>query len=258
MAHIISMANHKGGVGKTSSVQNIGAGLARAGQRVLLIDFDPQANLSDGFGYRDLEFGIFEAMLGEIDVPVVELQENLSLIPSTIGLAGAEMYFSTYTARERILSKTVIDKVKANFDFIIIDSPPSLGLLTINAFTASDSIFIPLDAEYFSMRGLDNLQELIARVQEDLNPSLHIAGVFFTKYDNRMVIKSNVRKVIREKFGEKVFDTHIRNNIAVAEAQAQGMDVFSYDPKCNGAIDYHNLTQEVLVRYNLVPAGSRK
>lgn len=258
MAHIISMANHKGGVGKTSSVQNIGAGLARAGQRVLLIDFDPQANLSDGFGYRDLEFGIFEAMLGEIDVPVVELQENLSLVPSNIGLAGAEMYFSTYTARERILTKKVIDKVKKDFDFIIIDSPPSLGLLTINAFTASDSIFIPLDAEYFSMRGLDNLQELIDRVQEDLNPSLQIAGVFFTKYDNRMVIKSNVRKVIREQFKEKVFDTHIRNNIAVAEAQAQGMDVFSYDPKCNGALDYKNLTQEVLVRYNLVPAASGK
>lgn len=257
MAHIISMANHKGGVGKTSSVQNIGAGLARAGQRVLLIDFDPQANLSDGFGYRDLEFGIFEAMLGEIDVPVVELQENLSLIPSHIGLAGAEMYFSTYTARERILTKTVISKVEKDFDFIIIDCPPSLGLLTINAFTASSGIYIPLDAEYFSMRGLDNLQELINRVQEDLNPSLDISGVFFTKYDNRMVIKSNVRKVIREKFGKKVFETHIRNNIAVAEAQAQGMDVFSYDSKCNGASDYYQLTQEVLVRQNAVAAASK-
>lgn len=257
MAHIISMANHKGGVGKTSSVQNIGAGLARAGHRVLLIDFDPQANLSDGFGYRDLEFGIFEAMLGEIAVPVVELQENLSLIPSNIGLAGAEMYFSTYTARERILSKTVIDKVAKDFDFIIIDCPPSLGLLTINAFTASSEIFIPLDAEYFSMRGLDNLQELIHRVQEDLKPSLEISGVFFTKYDNRMVIKNNVRKVIREKFGSKVLETHIRNNIAIAEAQAQGMDVFSYDSKCNGAIDYQQLTQEVLRRHKGVPLATK-
>lgn len=257
MAHIISMANHKGGVGKTSSVQNIGAGLARAGQGVLLIDLDPQANLSDGFGYRDLEFGIFEAMLGEIDVPVVELQPNLSLIPSHIGLAGAEMYFSTFTARERILAKTVIEKVEKDFDYIIIDCPPSLGLLTINAFTAAAEIFIPLDAEYFSMRGLDNLQELINRVQEDLNPSLEISGVFFTKYDNRMVIKNNVRKVIREKFGKKVLDTHIRNNIAIAEAQAQGMDVLSYDPKCNGALDYQQLTQEVLKRHQRVPVSSK-
>ncbi len=256
MAHIISMANHKGGVGKTSSVQNIGAGLARAGQRVLLIDFDPQANLSDGFGYRDLEFGIFEAMLGEIDVPVVKLQENLSLIPSHIGLAGAEMYFSTYTARERILIKTVIDKVEKDFDFILIDCPPSLGLLTINAFTASNEIFIPLDAEYFSMRGLDNLQELINRVKEDLNPSLDITGVFFTKFDNRMVIKSNVEKVIRGQFGEKVFQTHIRNNIAIAEAQAQGGDVFSYNPRCNGAQDYDKLTKEVLQRHKLIAAAN--
>jgi len=254
MAHIISMANHKGGVGKTSSVQNIGAGLARAGQRVLLIDFDPQANLSDGFGYRDLEFGIFEAMLGEIDVPVVKLQENLSLIPSHIGLAGAEMYFSTYTARERILTKTVINKVEKDFDFILIDCPPSLGLLTINAFTASSEIFIPLDAEYFSMRGLDNLQELINRVKEDLNPSLDITGVFFTKFDNRMVIKSNVEKVIRNQFGDKVFQTHIRNNIAIAEAQAQGGDVFSYNARCNGANDYDLLTQEVLQRHQLATA----
>ncbi|MEZ5045280.1 MAG: ParA family protein [Saprospiraceae bacterium] len=254
MTHIISMANHKGGVGKTSSVQNIGAGLARAGHRVLLIDFDPQANLSDGFGYRDLEFGVFEAMLGEIDVPLIQLQENLSLIPSHIGLAGAEMYFSTFTSRERILSKTVIDKVAKDFDFILIDCPPSLGLLTINAFTASTEIYIPLDAEYFSMRGLDNLQELISRVKEDLNPALDITGVFFTKFDNRMVIKSNVERVIRAQFGEKVFDTHIRNNIAVAEAQAQGADVFSYDARCNGASDYHNLTLEVLQRHQLAAA----
>lgn len=249
MTHIISLANHKGGVGKTTSVQNIGAGLARAGKKVLLIDFDPQANLSDGFGYRDLDFGIFEAMLGEIDPPVIEVQENLSLLPAHIGLAGAEMYFSTFTARERILQKKIIDRVGEAFDFILIDCPPSLGLLTINAFTASTEIYIPLDAEYFSMRGLDNLQELINRVKEDLNPKLDITGVFFTKFDGRLVIKSNVEGLIRERFGDKVFDTSIRSNIAVAEAQAQGMDVYSYDQRCNGAQDYKGLTKEVLQRH---------
>lgn len=249
MTHIISLANHKGGVGKTTSVQNIGAGLARSGKKVLLIDFDPQANLSDGFGYRDLDFGIFEAMLGEIEPPVIEMQENLSLLPAHIGLAGAEMYFSTFTARERILQKTIIDRVGESFDFILIDCPPSLGLLTINAFTASNEIYIPLDAEYFSMRGLDNLQELINRVKEDLNPKLDITGVFFTKFDGRLVIKSNVEGLIRERFGEKVFTTSIRSNIAVAEAQAQGMDVYTYDARCNGAQDYERLTQEVLERH---------
>jgi chromosome partitioning protein len=249
MTHIISLANHKGGVGKTTSVQNIGAGLARAGKRVLLIDFDPQANLSDGFGYRDLDYGIFEAMLGEIDPPVIQVQHNLSLLPAHIGLAGAEMYFSTYTARERILQKKIIDRVGEGFDFILIDCPPSLGLLTINAFTASNEIYIPLDAEYFSMRGLDNLQELINRVREDLNPKLEITGVFFTKFDGRLVIKSNVEGLIRERFGDKVFDTSVRSNIAVAEAQAQGIDVYSYDPRCNGARDYEQLTGEVLQRH---------
>ncbi len=252
MTHIISLANHKGGVGKTTSVQNIGAGLARAGKKTLLVDFDPQANLSDGFGFRDLDYGIFEAMLGEIDPPVVAVQDNLHLIPANIGLAGAEMYFSSYTAREKILQKTIINRVGEDFDFILIDCPPSLGLLTINAFTASQEIYIPLDAEYFSMRGLDNLQELINRVKEDLNPVLDITGVFFTKFDGRLVIKSNVEGLIRDSFGEKVFQTTIRSNIALAEAQAQGMDVFTYDSRCNGAHDYEQLTQEVLERHKML------
>jgi chromosome partitioning protein len=255
MTHIISLANHKGGVGKTTSVQNIGAGLARAGKRTLLIDFDPQANLSDGFGYRDLDYGVFEAMLGEIDPPVVEVQKNLSLIPANIGLAGAEMYFSSYTAREKILQKTIINRVGEHFDYILIDCPPSLGLLTINAFTASQEIYIPLDAEYFSMRGLDNLQELINRVKEDLNPVLDITGVFFTKFDGRLVIKSNVEGLIRERFGELVFQTAIRSNIAVAEAQAQGSDVYNYDARCNGAQDYDQLTLEVLKRHEALVTG---
>ena len=252
MTHIIALANHKGGVGKTSSVQNIGAGLARSGKKTLLIDFDPQANLSDGFGYRDLDYGVFEAMLGEIEPPVVEIQENLSLIPAHIGLAGAEMYFSSYTAREKILQKTIISKVQDDFDFILIDCPPSLGLLTINAFTAAQEVYIPLDAEYFSMRGLDNLQELIMRVKEDLNPELEITGVFFTKFDGRLVIKSNVEGLMRERFDQKVFATAIRSNIAIAEAQAQGTDVYSYDPRCNGAQDYEKLAQEVLQRHEVL------
>lgn len=254
MTYIIALANHKGGVGKTTSVQNIGAGLARAGKKTLLIDFDPQANLSDGFGYRDLDYGVFEAMLGEIDPPLLEIQENLTLIPANIGLAGAEMYFSTYTARERILQKTIINRVGGDYDFILIDCPPSLGLLTINAFTAAREVYIPLDAEYFSMRGLDNLQELIYRVKEDLNPTLEITGVFFTKFDGRLVIKSNVEGLIRERFGDRVFDTSIRSNIAVAEAQAQGMAVFNYDPRCNGAQDYEQLTREVLKRHESLVA----
>ena len=249
MTHIISIANHKGGVGKTSSVQNIGAGLARAGKRVLLIDFDPQSNLSDGFGYRDLEYGIFDAMLGEIDVPIAEIQDNLYLVPSNISLAGAELYFSSYTSRERILQKTIVNKVKDNFDFVLIDCPPSLGLLTVNAFTTSTEIYIPLDAEYFSMRGLDNLQELINRVKEDLNPELEVKGVFLTKFDGRMVIKSNVEQLIRQQYEKELFQTRIRSNIAIAEAQAQGMDVYTYDNKCNGAKDYDLLSKEVLAQH---------
>lgn len=246
MQHIISIANHKGGVGKTTSVHNLGAGLARRGKRTLLIDLDPQANLSDSFGYRDVEPSIFEAMLEQSEPPIIRISEALHLIPAHLGLSGAEVYFGNEVAREKILETRVLNKVKEGYDYILIDCPPSLGLLTVNAFSASNEILIPLDGEYFSMRGLENLNELIIRVQKAINPGLAITGVFFNKFDPRMVIKNNVEAIVREQYGDRVFKTYIRSNIALAEAQAQGVDVFQYAGGSNGAQDYEALVEELL------------
>ena len=248
MAITIAMANHKGGVGKTTSVQNLAAGLARRGYRALMVDFDPQSNLSDAFGCADPEIGIYDAMIGEAATPIVKISENLDLVPSHIGLATADIQFSTKIGREKILDG-LLNKIRDNYDYIFIDCPPSLGLLTINAFSTANEIYIPLDAEYFSMRGLDSLQELISEIQQHVNPSLKIGGVFFTKFDPRQTLKKDVEVIIRERFGALVYNTRISNNEAVAEAQAQGIDVFEYNKRAKASKEYDVMVEEMLSRY---------
>jgi len=250
MATTIAMANHKGGVGKTTSVQNLSAGLARRGYRVLMVDFDPQSNLSDSFGCADAEIGIYDAMAGEAETPIVNIAENLDLVPSHIGLARAELQFGPKIGREKILDG-ILAKIRKNYDYIFIDCPPSLGLLTINAFTTANEIYIPLDAEYFSMRGLDSLQELIDEIQTHINKDLKIGGVFFTKFDSRQTLKKDVERIIRERFGDLVYNTRISNNVAVAEAQAQGTDAFDYNPKAKASKEYEAMVEEMLSRYSV-------
>ncbi len=245
MGKVISISNHKGGVGKTTSSINIGAGLVKLKKKVLLIDLDPQANLSQSLGVLEPELNIYGALRGDYELQPIEIIKGLYLIPSTLDLSGAEVEMSGEPGREYIL-KELIDPIKDNYDFIIIDSPPSLGLLTINSFTASDEILIPLQAQYLALQGLTKLLEVVDKIKKRLNKGLKIGGVFITQYDKRKVLNRDVASTIDLHFKNTVFKTKIRDNIALAEAPAQGLDIFRYNPKSYGAEDYLTLSKEIL------------
>ncbi|SOS47187.1 Sporulation initiation inhibitor protein Soj [Tenacibaculum dicentrarchi] len=245
MGKVISISNHKGGVGKTTSSINIGAGLVKLKKKVLLIDLDPQANLSQSLGVLEPELNIYGALRGDYELQPIEIIEGLYLVPSTLDLSGAEVEMSGEPGREYIL-KELIDPIKDNYDFIIIDSPPSLGLLTINSFTASDEILIPLQAQYLALQGLTKLLEVVDKIKKRLNKGLKIGGVFITQYDKRKVLNRDVASTIDLHFKDTVFKTKIRDNIALAEAPAQGLDIFRYNPKSYGAEDYLTLSKEIL------------
>ena len=247
MGKVISISNHKGGVGKTTSAINIGAGLNNLKKKVLLIDLDPQANLSQSLGITTPDKTIYGALRGEYKLEPIEILKGLDLIPSTLDLSGAEVELSGEPGREYIL-KELIDEVKGSYDFVIIDSPPSLGLLTINSFTASDEILIPLQAQYLALQGLAKLVEVVDKIKSRLNKGLKVGGVFITQYDSRKVLNRNVVETIEAHFKDEVFKTKVRDNIALAEAPAQGLDIFRYNSKSNGAEDYLALSKEVLKR----------
>lgn len=247
MSKVISISNHKGGVGKTTSVINIGAGLNKLGKKILLIDLDPQANLSQSLGLTDPERTIYGALRGEYGLQPVEIITGLDVIPSTLDLSGAEVELSGEAGREYIL-KELIEPLRASYDYILIDSPPSLGLLTINALTASDEILIPLQAQYLALRGLTKLMEVVGKIQKRLNRELRVGGVFITQYDSRKILNRDISATIETHFKDEVFTTRIRDNIALAEAPAQGMDIFRYQPKSYGAEDYLSLSKEILKR----------
>lgn len=247
MGKIISISNHKGGVGKTTSAINIGAGLNILGKKVLLIDLDPQANLSQSLGLIDQEKNIYGALKGDYKLEPISVLKGLDVIPSTLDLSGAEIELSSEPGREYIL-KELIEEVRDSYDYIIIDSPPSLGLLTINSFTAADEILIPLQAQFLAMQGLAKLVEVVEKIKSRLNKSLKIGGVFITQYDGRKVLNRDVVESINTHFKSEVFETKIRDNIALAEAPAQGLDIFRYNSKTNGAEDYLNLAKEIIKR----------
>ncbi|MFP4528861.1 MAG: ParA family protein [Candidatus Kapaibacterium sp.] len=247
MGKIICISNHKGGVGKTTSVINIGAALARLGRKALLIDFDPQANLSQSLGIITPETNIYEAIKGERPPHPIEADENLFVVPSTLDLSGAEVELSGEAGREYILGE-LLEPLRAEYDYILIDSPPSLGLLTINALTAADEVFIPLQSQYLALQGLTKLMEVIEKIRRRLNKNLTIGGVFVTQYDKRKILNRDVVATIREHFENIVFKTMIRDNIALAEAPTQGLDIFRYQPKSYGAEDYLSLAREILKR----------
>ncbi|MBD0404555.1 ParA family protein [Flammeovirga sp. EKP202] len=248
-AQVISISNHKGGVGKTTSVVNLGAGLHQLGKKVLMIDMDPQANLSQSLGVFEPENSVYKLLRGaaNIEDAIMELELDLHMIPSELDLSGAELELSMEAGREFIL-KGHINKVKEDYDYILIDCPPSLGLLTINAFTTSNQVFFPLQAQFLATQGLTKLLEVIEKVQQRLNADLEIGGVFITQYDQRKILNRNVREAITKHFGDKLFKTVIRENVALAEAPSKQTNIFRYNAKSNGAKDYWDLAQEVLER----------
>jgi chromosome partitioning protein len=257
MSKVISISNHKGGVGKTTSAINIGAGLNRLGKKILLIDLDPQANLSQSLGLIEPERTIYGALRGEYKLQPIEVLTGLEVIPSTLDLSGAEVELSGEAGREYIL-KELIDPLRGLYDYILIDSPPSLGLLTINAFTASDLVFIPLQAQYLALQGLTKLLEVIEKIQKRLNKELKVGGVFITQYDSRKVLNRDIVSTIEAHFKNEVFNTKIRDNIALAEAPAQGLDIFRYSPKSYGAEDYLSLCVEIQNKHVLISKQSKR
>lgn len=248
MSKIIAISNHKGGVGKTTSVVNIGAGISNEGKKVLLIDLDPQANLSQSLRVMDSDKHIYGSLKGDYALTPIVVTENLHVIPSTLDLSGVEIELSGEAGREFIL-KELIKKVRDSYDYIIIDNPPSLGLLTINSFTASDVVLIPLQAEYLALQGLAKLVEVIDKVKSRLNNELEIGGVFLTQYDRRKILNKNVLETVEGYFKDKLFTTRVRNNIALAEAPTQGVDIFRYDANSYGAEDYRELSREILQKF---------
>ncbi|NLC66928.1 MAG: ParA family protein [Clostridium sp.] len=245
MSKILSISNHKGGVGKTTSAINLGAGLRELNQKVLLIDLDPQANLSQSLAITEPLKNIYGALRGEYKLQPIEILKGMDLIPSTLDLSGAEIELAGEAGREYIL-KEILEPLKASYDFIIIDNPPSLGLLTINSFTASDEILIPLQAQYLALQGLTKLMEVIEKIKKRLNRDLKIGGVFITQYDNRKILNRDVVTTIENYFKDNLLVTKIRDNVALAEAPAKGMDIFRYNPKSYGAEDYLALSKEIL------------
>ena len=251
MAQIIALANRKGGVGKTTTSVNLGAALAQAGQRVLLVDIDAQGNATSGSGIdkSELERDSYDvivdgAPLHEVIVPT----DNYDLVPATIQLSGAEIELADKKEREYRL-KAALATVADDYDFILIDNPPALGLLTVNAFTAADAILIPVQTEFYALEGLGQLLNTIELVRQQFNPDLDIAGILLTMYDGRTNLAKQVAEEVRNYFGDKVYETVIPRTVRLSEAPSYGQAIIDFDPRSVGAQVYTELAQEVLKQY---------
>ena len=247
MAHVISLLNHKGGVGKTTSTINIGAGLVELGRKVLLLDLDPQANLSLSLGIPRQRVTIYESLRGESELAPFTYKPNLDVVTASLDLSGAEMELVNEPGREFLL-RGLFEPLQDEYDYIVIDCPPSLGLLTLNALTSSDYVYIPLQTEFLALQGVAKIKQVIDKVRFRLNKKLAIGGVIATMYDQRKVLNRDVVTTIKKYFGDRVFETMIRSNVSLAEAPAQRQDIFSYAAKSNGAEDYLALCHEIVAR----------
>ena len=250
MGKIIVFANQKGGVGKTTTAVNLGAYIADAGKKTLLVDFDPQGNLSSSLGLDKKKPGIYEVLSGKAEIEDVIQKtpvENLSAVAANINLTGANIELVDQEDKEYYLKK-IIEKIKNNYDYIFIDSPPSLGILTLNGLVAADHVIIPLQCEYFALEGLTLLVQTIAGIQQKLNKKLSIDGIVFTMYDTRTNLANEVVKNVTGYFREKVFRTVIPRNVALSEAPSHGLPISIYRDDSTGARSYKKLSEEVINR----------
>lgn len=252
MGRIIAIANQKGGVGKTTTTINLSACIAETGLKVLVIDIDPQGNTTSGFGIdkENLDNTIYEAMLGEAEADeciIKDVVPNLDIFPSNVNLAGAEIDLIGVDEREYILKK-MVDALRDKYEFIILDCPPSLNMLTVNAMTASDTVLVPIQCEYYALEGLSQLIHTINLVQNRLNPNLELEGVVFTMYDARTNLSLQVVENVKENLNQTIYKTIIPRNIRLAEAPSHGLPINLYDPKSSGAESYRDLAQEVIHR----------
>jgi len=251
MGKILAFSNQKGGVGKTTTCVNMSAYLASLNKKVLLIDMDSQGNATTGLGYNKsaLKNSIYNVIIDSVKISEVVIKTeipNLSLLPSSIDLAGAEVELVYLKGRDKRLA-SMIEEIRDDYDYITIDCPPSLGLLTINALSAADAAIIPIQAEYYAMEGLSQLINTVKLVTR-LNEKLKIEGVVLTMYDNRAIISRQIADEIRKYFGKKVYDTVIPRNIRISEAPSHGVPIMLHDPKCSGAKAYYDLTREFLAK----------
>ena len=247
VARVIAFANQKGGVAKTTTTLNLGVALAEKGQRVLLVDLDPQGNLtmSQGWNPDEIDRSMFDVLVHKLPITEIIRNSEVDVAVSSIDLAGAELALSSMIGRERALEKGVAP-VKENYDFILIDTPPSLGLLTINALVAADGVIVPVQCEYLSLRGLVQLENTLSMIRDNLNPRVEIQGILPTMFDKRLLHSREAVDILKENFGDLVLNTKIRKTVRYAEAPVKGQSVLKYDPSGDAAGMYRDLAKEVL------------
>lgn len=248
MAVNLALLNQKGGVGKTTTTVNLGAALAEKGKRVLLIDIDAQCNLTSSFGYNEEEEdipNIYGAIKGEYPLPILHRKDNLDIVIGTIDLAAADLELGGEAGRDFLL-KECLSPYQDKYDYILIDCPPALNVITLNVLTVANGVIIPLQAEYLALKGMKMLFKTINKVKARTNPNLNILGILITKYDIRRSLCKKVEETVKRQFGDLVFKTIIRVNSPLSEAPVSGEDIFEYSPKSNGARDYSSLASEII------------
>jgi chromosome partitioning protein len=247
LPRVIAFANQKGGVAKTTTTLNLGVALKEQGRRVLCIDLDPQGNLtmSQGWNPDEIERSMFDVLVHRLPITEIVRQGEVDVAVSSIDLAGAELALSSMIGRERALEKALLP-VRDSYDFILVDTPPSLGLLTVNALVAADSVIVPVQCEYLSLRGLVQLENTLSMVRENLNPLVEIKGILATMYDRRLLHSREAVEILKENFGDLLLNTKIRKTVRYAEAPVKGQSVLKYDPSGEAAEMYRDLAREVL------------